>query len=157
MNRQLFTTSIGIPYSAAGFTEKDEALSALAPVAGFVDAWNRHDMNALAELYTADAEFVNVIGMWWHGRDEIRAQHALLHQGRMKQTTLSQEAPMVKLLSQSVAMAHARWELRGDAGAPGWEIGEVRRGMLIHVLIREAGVWKITATQNTDIVEIPNN
>lgn len=42
----------------------------------FVDAWNHRDPDALAALFDQDAEFVNVTGLWWHTRDEIRSAHA---------------------------------------------------------------------------------
>jgi uncharacterized protein (TIGR02246 family) len=32
-------------------------------VNAFADAWNRHDMEALAQLFATDAEFVNVVGL----------------------------------------------------------------------------------------------
>ena len=60
------------------------------------------------------------------------------------------------MLSPTVAIAHAKWEIRGDTGAPG-EVGDVRRGILMHVLVKRDGVWRIAATQNTDIIDIPNN
>jgi uncharacterized protein (TIGR02246 family) len=42
----------------------------------FVDAWNHRDPDALAALFDTDAEFVNVTGLWWHTRDQIRSAHA---------------------------------------------------------------------------------
>ncbi|WP_246684898.1 hypothetical protein [Mesorhizobium sp. B2-7-1] len=33
--------------------------------AAFADAWNRHDMDDFAVLFSEDANFVNVVGMWW--------------------------------------------------------------------------------------------
>jgi uncharacterized protein (TIGR02246 family) len=45
-------------------------------VLAFVDAWNHRDPDALAALFDDDAEFVNVTGLWWHTRDEIRSAHA---------------------------------------------------------------------------------
>lgn len=35
------------------------------------DAWNRHDMALLAKLFTEDADFVNVGGRHWKGREQI--------------------------------------------------------------------------------------
>ena len=29
------------------------------------DAWNRHDANAYAALFTDDGDCVNVVGWWW--------------------------------------------------------------------------------------------
>jgi uncharacterized protein (TIGR02246 family) len=135
----------------------DEVSAVIRTVQQFDTAWNRHDMKSLAALYADDADFVNVIGLWWHGRDEIRNEHVKLHQGRMKQTSLRSEKPVVRMLSPSIALVHVKWTLRGDAGAPGWKVGEVRRGILTHVLVKQEGTWKIVSTQNTDIVDIPNN
>lgn len=135
----------------------DSAPTPERAVGEFTAAWNRHDMDALAALYADDADFVNVIGLWWHGRDEIRSEHVKLHQGRMRQTTLRSERPVIRRLSPDVAIAHVKWELAGDAGAEGWKIGEVRRGILTHVLVRRDGAWTIVSTQNTDVLDLPNN
>jgi uncharacterized protein (TIGR02246 family) len=45
-------------------------------VVRFVDAWNHRDPDALAALFDDDAEFVNVTGLWWPTRDQIRSAHA---------------------------------------------------------------------------------
>ena len=44
-------------------------------VAGYEEAWNAHDMEALAKLFREDAEWVNKVGMHWRGRDEIMVAH----------------------------------------------------------------------------------
>ena len=48
-------------------------------VQAFAEYWNRHDMNAFAELFAPDAEFVNVVGLWWKGSDEINKAPMSLH------------------------------------------------------------------------------
>ena len=35
---------------------------------GFTHVWNRHDMDAMAELVTGDCDWVNVVGMHWKGK-----------------------------------------------------------------------------------------
>jgi uncharacterized protein (TIGR02246 family) len=42
-------------------------------LASFDEAFNRHDADAVAALFTDDAEFINVAGMWWRGNAEIKA------------------------------------------------------------------------------------
>ena len=32
--------------------------------------------DAIAALFDPDAEFVNVVGLWWHDREAIRRAHA---------------------------------------------------------------------------------
>src|SRR6188508_1006753 len=39
-------------------------------------AWNRHDAKAYADLFTEDADVVNVVGWWWKGRAEIESKLA---------------------------------------------------------------------------------
>ncbi len=41
----------------------------------WVQAWNRRNADRLAALFEADAEFVNVTGLWWHDREAIRRAH----------------------------------------------------------------------------------
>ncbi len=57
----------------------------------FVSIWNAHDMTRLADIYADDADFVNVIGMRWKGASQIAQMHVLLHESRMRQTTLFSE------------------------------------------------------------------
>ena len=42
-------------------------------VADVEDAWNAHDMSRFAARFAEDADFINVRGWWWRGRDEIDA------------------------------------------------------------------------------------
>ena len=38
----------------------------------FFDAWNAQDLDWLADLFVEDADFVNVVGIWWTTRRQIR-------------------------------------------------------------------------------------
>jgi uncharacterized protein (TIGR02246 family) len=58
-------------------------------VNAFADAWNRHDMEAFAQLFAADSEFVNVVGLWWKGRAEIRQAHEATHASTFKNSRLT--------------------------------------------------------------------
>ena len=42
-----------------------------APARAMMAAWNAHDMAAMSEVFAPDAEWVNVVGMHWVGRDQI--------------------------------------------------------------------------------------
>ncbi|MCP8999341.1 SgcJ/EcaC family oxidoreductase [Pseudarthrobacter sp. RMG13] len=43
----------------------------------FAAAWNAVDPEALAALFVEDADFVNVVGLWWTNRHQIRENHAI--------------------------------------------------------------------------------
>jgi uncharacterized protein (TIGR02246 family) len=121
-----------------------------AVVHGFEDAWNRHDMDAFAMLFATDADFVNVIGMRWVGRDAIKQHHAASHATMFKTSTLKIEDTTVRFLKADVATARSVWTLSGVTSATG-QLAPMRTGILTHVLERLDGHWLIVLTQNTDI------
>lgn len=129
-------------------------------VSGFAEAWNRHDMEAFGRLFATDADFVNVVGDWWKGRQAIQMHHAYSHgaipadstseplpaYGIFKSSTLRFIQIDVRFLRNDVAVVHASSELFGDARTP-----NPRRGMITFVLTRQDGGWLIAAAQNTEI------
>jgi ketosteroid isomerase-like protein len=131
-------------------------------VFGFVTAWNQHDMEAFGKLFAADADFVNVVGVRWKGRESIQLHHAWSHgtiprdtpgfeksdphYGIFKTSTLQFTKIDVRFLRNDVAVALVDSELVGDA-----RIANPRQGVLTLVLIRQAGSWLIAAAQNTEI------
>jgi uncharacterized protein (TIGR02246 family) len=123
-----------------------------AVVHGFEDAWNRHDMDAFAALFATDADFVNVIGMRWVGRDAIKQHHAASHATIFKSSTLRIENTTVRFLNADVATARSMWILSGITSETG-QLAPSRTGILTHVLERIDGHWLIVLTQNTDIAK----
>ena len=53
----------------------DAAAGVKMVVSSLAESWNRHDMTAFAGAFSEDADFVNVVGMHWQGRQEIEAKH----------------------------------------------------------------------------------
>jgi uncharacterized protein (TIGR02246 family) len=132
-------------------------------VAAFAVTWNRHDLDAFGKLFAPDADFVNVTGLLWTGRQSIQAQHAYvhgaiaanspgfseqdrLHYGIFKNSTLKFDQIDVRFLRKEVAISHVNWELLDDARTQ-----KSRRGVFIFVLTRQNGGWLIAAAQNTEI------
>ena len=135
-------------------------------VSGFETTWNRHDMDAFGKLFAPDADFVNVAGVHWTGRQSIQAQHAYIHgaipadspgfsqddrpyYGIFKNSTLKFEQINVRLLREGTAIAHVNWELLGDE-----RTRDPRHGVFLFVLTRENARWLIAAAQNTEIHRI---
>lgn len=121
-------------------------------VHAFAECWNRHDMNAFAELFAPDAEFVNVVGLWWKGRDEIKKAHEFTHATMFKNSRLTITDVSVRFPASSIAMARSRWVLEGHVSPEGAPLPP-RTGILLSVLARSSGVWSIIDAQNTDIIE----
>jgi uncharacterized protein (TIGR02246 family) len=121
----------------------------------FVDDWNRHDMKSLGSLFADDAQFVNVIGLWWHGRAEIQKEHEALHATRMRASHLVASDTLVHLLGPDAAVVLMRWQLTGDTGIDGVTL-PMRRGVMSLVTVRVGSSWRIASAQNTDIIPLPN-
>jgi len=125
-----------------------------AVVSAVVDAWNRHDMKAYSALFTEDADFVNVVGMHFRGRPQIEAVHIDLHRTIFKNSNLRAVSTTVRPVNDQVTLAHIAWEMSGAEGLPGWNVPELRKGMMSLVLVRTGDRWLITAAQNTDAVPL---
>lgn len=69
---------------------------------------------ARAALFDTDAEFVNVTGLWWHTRDDIRRAHAYGLSRIFKDSRLQATDVRVKRLSDEIAVVHARMTLAGQ-------------------------------------------
>jgi len=123
-------------------------------VSAVVDAWNRHDMKAYAAQFTEDADFVNVVGMHFRGRPQIEAVHIDLHRTIFRNSNLRSVNTTVRPVNDQVAMAHVAWEMTGAEGLPGWNVPELRKGMMSLVLVLRGDRWLITAAQNTDVVPL---
>ena len=146
----------GVPVAA---NDQDAARKA---VDDFAETWNRHDMTALGNLFMANADFVNVGGRWWKGREVIQRNHAFTHAtipqdasgvdvparayGLFKASIYRFDRIDVRLLRSDVAVAHGAWTMTGDA-----RTSEPRQGMMTFVLKLDGDRWLIAAAQNTEI------
>ena len=118
-------------------------------LASFVAAWGERDAAALAALFTADADFVNVVGLWWRTRRNIRKAHAYGFERIFARSTLTLEQVAVKELGPSVATIHGSWHMEGQLAPDGSE-AEPRDGVLLLIAQRTAEGWLVAAAQNTD-------
>jgi uncharacterized protein (TIGR02246 family) len=117
----------------------------------FADAWNRHDVTALARLFAADADFVNIVGIWWQDRRAIEEAHAFAHRTFFRDSRLQIDQVAVKQLRPDLATVHSTWTLFGQE-EPDGSVGRPRRGILLFVASLEDAGWLVRTAQNTDIV-----
>lgn len=118
----------------------------------FKEAWNERDAKKLAALFDDDAEFVNVVGIWWHNREDIYKAHEYGLRVIFKDSHLSRGKTTVKYLSDSIAVVHCRFRLKNqtpqDDATPG------RRQTLFSFVVHQADEgksWSCASAHNTDI------
>lgn len=114
-------------------------------------AWMARDAAALAALFAEDADFVNVVGIWWEDRAAIEAAHHYGLTTFFRDSRLSVGRVKVRRIGTEAAVVHARMILSGQIGTDG-EVAGTRHTILTGVMERRNGGWLCVAAQNTDIV-----
>jgi uncharacterized protein (TIGR02246 family) len=124
-------------------------------VADVEKAWNTHDMSRFAAHFAEDADFINVRGWWWRGRDEIESRHAVLHETMFSGSIMSLELASTRQLCPGVVLAHVRWRMIGhEFGGPD-QTSEPRTGIWSWVVRNRDGSGEIISSHNTDTAEVP--
>lgn len=118
----------------------------------FVEAWARRDAEKLASLFDADAEFVNVTGLWWHDREAIQKAHAYGFERIFGDSTLTLRQVRVKHLSDDAAVVHARLHIDNQTAGPDGTLPAPRNTIMSFTVHRRADGWSCASAQNTDIV-----
>ena len=118
----------------------------------FVEAWNNRDPDALASIFDEDAEFVNVVGLWWHDREAIRKAHAYGLSRIFNHSTLRLGTVRVKRLSDDIAVVHARMRLEGQTPVGSVATPGARANIFSFVVRRTREGWRCAAAHNTDVV-----
>jgi len=118
----------------------------------FADAWMARDAYALAALFAPDAEFVNVVGLWWHDRAAIEAAHDYALRSFFADSTLRPGTIRISQVTEDVAVVQCRYTLTGQRLPDGTTAGP-RRTILSFVARNTPDGWIVAAAQNTDIVD----
>jgi uncharacterized protein (TIGR02246 family) len=140
-----------IPAAICHAKGNQDVEDARSTIANLEHAWNTHDMDAFAGQFADDADFVNIEGTRWQGRQAIKDAHAFVHATIFKQSHLTIEDTTIRQLDANVIVARSTWRLEGQTTMKGAAVPS-RTGILTNVLVRSGSSWKIAVTQNTDIV-----
>jgi len=131
-----------------------------ADVSAVVDeveaAWNTHDMKRFAACFADDADFVNVGGMWWRGREEIEQKHAAVHAGRFKESSMQMQLAAFREIAPGVAVTHITWQLDGHGESGPTRTTETRRGVMSWTVRDRDGKVEIISSHNTDVLSPPS-
>ena len=112
------------------------------------DAFNNHDPRAWLRLATADAELITARGEVMHGTAEIEKGLTALFQGRNKNASVRTLDIRLRLIRPDVALAHVTNEISGVVDASGQTLPPSRE-LSSRILVKDQGVWRMTAFHNT--------
>ena len=114
------------------------------------EGFNKHDAKAATQMYTSNADFVNVRGDKYTGAEEIQQKLAAILSTRAKEATLNTLNTTIRFVNPELAIAHVSNELSGLVDAAGLKLPS-HQELSIRVFIKEKGNWRVTAFHNTMI------
>ena len=127
--------------------DKNEILAVLNR---FEDAWAKRDMAAFRAMLTEDCDWVNIVGMHWHGRDEVTEMHRVLLDGRYKGVNVHTLAREESEITPGVALVVTKTQL-DDFTTPDGHVVKGLQNMGLTVLVKRDGKWLIRASENSSI------
>jgi len=131
-------------------TKREDEQAIKKVIAGTTEAFNNHDAKAFARFYTLDAELVTVRGERMKGAVDIEKDLAAIFAARASAATLKTLDVSIRFISRDVAFAHVTNEMSGVVNAGGQEMPP-HRELSIRVLVKQKGIWRVTAFHNTII------
>jgi uncharacterized protein (TIGR02246 family) len=121
-------------------------------------AWNVGNSGAWTSAFTSDADFINILGQAFHGRESITQAHATLFAGPFKGSHTAVTIHQFRQVTPDVALVEAVHEVTGykflPPGVVPSEAGVLRTRMK-YVFIKHDENWQIVAAQNTAILPPP--
>ncbi len=116
----------------------------------FVAAWMDRDAGQLASRFAEDAEFVNVVGLWWHNREAIWKAHDYGLRVIFPESHLTVRQVRTRYIGQEVAIIQARFRLSGQAARSGREDPGIRFTVFTFVMQQFDKGWLCVTAHNTD-------
>ena len=146
----LITFSLnGLPQSQLSDEAKIRAL-----IDQGTETWNAHDMERWSARFTEDADFINIRGAWWKGREEIRDRHASLHKSMFRNSRLTVIDYKSKMLGPAVATAIVTVEMTGHETPGATYRSDFNRYTAVLVKIKDD--WRIASFHNVNLAEPPS-
>lgn len=128
--------------------EPSDRLGIENAINSYVNAWNHNKGKGFGDSFTQDADFVNIFGMNFSGRDEIEKRHVEILSTFLKNSIFEVQKICLREAAKDIAIALVHWKVEGFK-SPNSENPSTIYGVFSHTFIKEEGVWKITACQNT--------
>lgn len=127
---------------------RNDEYSIRAVIAATTDAFTRHDAKAWVKFCTPEAQLVTVRGESMKGIAEIEKGLTRIFETRGRNVALKTLEVAVRFVRPDVALAHVTNELSGLASPEGQTLAP-HQELSIRVLVKDQGVWRITAFHNT--------
>ena len=119
-----------------------------------IEAWNRHDINAVSRLWAIDGDHLEPDGTRAKGRDAVTKLFRHQHDTVFKDSTLDMNLQDVWFHGDNLAIVDGNYELKGAKLPSGTELPP-RRGHFTSVLLYEDGRWQVAASRLMIPMQLP--
>ncbi|GAA4471076.1 SgcJ/EcaC family oxidoreductase [Nibrella saemangeumensis] len=134
---------------------KDEA-AINGQIDAMINSWNKHNYDDLRNYTTENTDWVNVVGMWWKGREQSQYAHQVYHNTMFKGSVCEKKSVAIRFVTKDVAIAHLVWHFYGGAplpdGTPPRTKDNPNVDLATLVYVKQNGKWLMDAGQNVHIV-----
>jgi len=146
-------TFAGIAQTSNKIKNTDDETQIKTVLDSFAAAWNAHDMARFSELFTADADWVNIRGLRWKGIKEIKDNHIAIHKRFYSKSRIEFVETSIRMITLDVAVIHAK-EIVTGSDVPK-EAGISNDSQMSLIVVRRGKSWLIANGQNTNIAPPP--
>jgi len=116
----------------------------------FVEGWKLRDMDEFGKTMTEDCDWVNIVGMHWHGKEQVVCAHKLLLETRYKGVNVHDLGHYETEIAPGVAVVIWRSAV-DDFTTPQGERVTGMKTMGTLVMVKQQGKWLIRSGQNSTI------
>ena len=116
----------------------------------FEDVWNSHRIAELGKLLTEDAEWINVVGMWWRGKENVVKAVEILHAGMFREVNTRLANREIREIAPGVVIVTVTQTMDEYETPDGRRMSGVVDRLTL-VVVKKDGEWRITNGHNTTI------
>lgn len=127
--------------------EKNDEIAIHTILNQITDSWNVHQGLGFGNSYCQNADFVNIFGNHFSGKEEIEKRHIFILRTFLKDSIFTMTTCQLREVTANLVLAHVSWDVTNIT--PSTKIPSQLKGIFTHVFIKENDQWKITASQNT--------
>jgi uncharacterized protein (TIGR02246 family) len=120
-------------------------------------AWNVGDSTSWGSPFAEDADFINMLGQAFHGREAIRQLHSTIFSGPYKGSHTKITMRQFRQITPDVVMVEALHEVTDFKSLPPGITpteGAILKTRMKLVLLKRDELWQIVAAQDTAILPL---
>ncbi len=148
MKNAILICGLCISTTLFAIDSKDES-SIKGIVEHYVNAWNQHAGKGFGDHFSQDADFVNIFGMVFSGKEEIELRHIEILQTFLKDSNFEVTNFKLREINPNVMIGLVSWTVDGFHKPGADSSKETMKGVFSHTFVKNGEHWEIVSTQNT--------